>query len=98
MIGVQLLRGDFQVASFRTVTDVREDGRFIAFGHPFTHRGNVDFFASAAYVHHTLPSLEVPFKIVSLGSTIGQIEQDRAVGLGGRLNGQSVCVGEYCSS
>lgn len=92
MIGVQLLRGDFQVASFGTVTDVREDGRFIAFGHPFTHRGNVDFFASAAYVHHTLPSLEVPFKIVSLGSTIGQIEQDRAVGLGGRLNGQSEYV------
>ena len=88
MIGVQLLRGDFQVASFGTVTHVKEDGRFLAFGHPFTHRGNVDFFASAAYVHHTLPSLELPFKIVSLGSTIGKIEQDRAVGLGGSLGGQ----------
>ena len=85
MIGVQLLRGDFQVASFGTVTDVREDGRFVAFGHPFTHRGAVDFFASAAYVHYTLPSLDMPFKIVSLGSTIGQIGQDRAVGLGGTL-------------
>ncbi len=89
MVGVQLLRGDFQVASFGTVTHVKDDGRFIAFGHPFTHRGSVDFFASAAYVHHTLPSLEVPFKIVSLGSTIGKIEQDRAVGLGGTL-GSSV--------
>ncbi len=88
MIGVQLLRGDFQVASFGTVTHVKNDGRFIAFGHPFTHRGNVDFFASAAYVHHTLPSLDVPFKIVSLGSTIGKIEQDRAVGLGGSLGDQ----------
>lgn len=88
MIGVQLLRGDFQVASFGTVTHVKNDGRFIAFGHPFTHRGNVDFFASAAYVHYTLPSLEIPFKIVSLGSTIGKIEQDRAVGLGGGLGSQ----------
>ncbi|MCK9525562.1 MAG: peptidase S55 SpoIVB, partial [Limnochordia bacterium] len=89
MVGVQLLRGDFQVASFGTVTHVKEDGRFIAFGHPFTHRGKVDFFASAAYVHHTLPSLDVPFKIVSLGSTIGKIEQDRSVGLGGSLGDQS---------
>lgn len=88
MIGVQLLRGDFQVASFGTVTHVKNDGRFLAFGHPFTHRGNVDFFASAAYVHHTLPSLDIPFKIVSLGSTIGRVEQDRAVGLGGRLGEQ----------
>lgn len=85
MVGVQLLRGDFQVSSFGTVTHVQEDGRFIAFGHPFTHRGDVDFFASAAYVHYTMPSLEVPYKIVSLGSTIGNIEQDRAVGLGGRI-------------
>ncbi|HKM43534.1 MAG TPA: SpoIVB peptidase S55 domain-containing protein [Limnochordia bacterium] len=88
MVGVQLLRGDFQVASFGTVTHVKEDGRFLAFGHPFTHRGKVGFFASAAYVHHTLPSLDVPFKIVSLGSTIGRIEQDRAVGLGGYLGSQ----------
>lgn len=86
MIGVQLLKGDFQVASFGTVTHVKEDGRFLAFGHPFTHGGEVDFFASAAYVHYTLPSFEVPFKIVSLGSTIGKIEQDRAVGLGGSLS------------
>ena len=88
MVGVQLLRGDFQVASFGTVTHVQEDGRFVAFGHPFTHRGAVDFFASTAYVHYTLPSLEVPFKLVSLGSTIGKIEQDRAVGIGGSLGTQ----------
>lgn len=85
MVGVQLLRGDFQVASFGTVTDVLEDGRFIAFGHPFTHRGEVEFFASTAYVHHTLPNLEMPYKIASLGSTIGTVSQDRLSGLGGNL-------------
>lgn len=92
MVGVQLLKGDFQVASFGTVTHVQGDGRFVAFGHPFTHRGNVDFFASAAYVHYTLPSLDVPYKIVSLGSTIGRIEQDRAVGIGGSLGSQAQYV------
>lgn len=85
MVGVQLLRGDFVVASFGTVTDVKDDGRFIAFGHPVFHRGGVDFFASAAYVHYTLPNMEVPMKIVSLGATIGKISQDRAAGIGGVL-------------
>lgn len=86
MVGVQLLRGDFQVASFGTVTDVLEDGRFLAFGHPFTHRGKVDFFASTAYVHYTMPNLEMPYKIASLGSTIGTIGQDRISGLAGSLD------------
>ena len=90
MVGVQLLRGDFQVASFGTVTHVRDDGKFIGFGHPFTHKGAVDYFASAAYVHYTLPSIDMPSKIVSLGSTIGNIKQDRIVGIGGELGVESV--------
>lgn len=92
MVGVQLLRGDFQVASFGTVTHVREDGRFIGFGHPFTHKGTVEFFASAAYVHYTLPSIDMSTKIVSLGSTIGSIKQDRATGIGGELGDESVYI------
>lgn len=92
MIGVQLLRGDFTVASFGTVTHVRDDGRFIAYGHPFTHRGAVDYFAADAYVHYTLPSREVPYKIVSLGNTIGAIDQDRAAGIGGVLDAEAAYV------
>lgn len=85
MFGVQLLRGDFQVASFGTVTHVKDDGRFIAMGHPVFHRGAVEFFASAAYVHYTLPNLEAPMKIVSLGATVGKVAQDRSAGVGGIL-------------
>lgn len=92
MIGVQLLRGDFEVGAFGTVTHVQDDGRFLAMGHSFLHMGAVDFFASAAYVHYTLPHLEVPMKIVSMGSTIGRIEQDRVAGLGGRLGTSSSYV------
>lgn len=85
MVGVQLLRGDFVAAAYGTVTHVKEDGRFISFGHPFSQRGPVDFFATAAYVHYVLPSTEVPFKIVSLGATVGKVAQDRTAGLGGTL-------------
>ncbi|MDI9439128.1 SpoIVB peptidase S55 domain-containing protein [Candidatus Darwinibacter acetoxidans] len=85
MFGVQLLRGDFMVASYGTVTHVLEDGRFVAMGHPVFHRGPVEFFASAVYVHHTMPNLEVPSKIVSLGATVGKVAQDRAAGVGGIL-------------
>lgn len=92
MIGVQLLRGDFLVASFGTVTHVQDDGRFIAYGHPFTHKGAVEFFAADAYVHYTLPSGEVPYKIVSLGKTIGSVDQDRAAGIGGLLGGDASYV------
>jgi len=85
MVGVQLLRGDFVVATYGTVTHVREDGRFIAMGHPVFHRGAVDFFATAVYVHQTLSNLEVPVKIASLGATVGKVAQDRAAGVGGVL-------------
>ncbi len=87
-VAVQLLRGDFEVASFGTVTHVQDDGRFIAFGHPFTHKGDVSFFASTADVHYTMPNLDFPYKIVSVGSAVGGVFQDRAVGIGGVL-GQS---------
>lgn len=82
---VQLLRGDFQAASFGTVTHVDEDGRFVGFGHPFTHKGKVDFFAADAYVHYTMPSIDFPFKILSVGDVIGGVYEDRAAGVAGSL-------------
>ncbi|NLM41766.1 MAG: hypothetical protein GX199_05600 [Firmicutes bacterium] len=85
MFGVQLLRGDFAVATYGTVTHVKEDGRFIGMGHPVFHRGAVEFFASAAYVHQTIPNLEAPVKVVSLGATVGKVSQDRTAGVGGLL-------------
>jgi len=85
MFGVQLLRGDFVVATYGTVTHVKDDGRFVGMGHPVFHRGTVDFFASAAYVHYTIPNIEAPMKVVSLGATVGKVSQDRMAGVGGVL-------------
>lgn len=83
--GVQLMRGDFQAASFGTVTHVDED-RFVGFGHPFLHKGQVNYFVTPAQIHYTMPNLEFPFKVASSGPTIGSLYQDRAAGVAGDFN------------
>jgi hypothetical protein len=80
---VQLLKGDFQAAVMGTVTHVTEDGRFVGMGHSVTHRGSVGFFAADAYVHYTMPSLDVPYKIFSVGEVVGGVFEDRAAGVAG---------------
>jgi hypothetical protein len=82
---VQLLKGDFQAAAFGTVTHVEDDGRFVGFGHPFTHKGQVNFLAADAYVHYTMPSLDFPYKILSVGEPLGGVFEDRAAGVAGAL-------------
>ena len=84
-IGVQLVRGDVDVTAIGTVTAIDEQGRFVAFGHPFLHRGGVDYVASGAYIVHTVPSTAIPFKIGSPLGVIGRVGQDRAAGIAGRL-------------
>ena len=83
---VQLLRGDFQVAAFGTITEIDEHNRFVGFGHPFLHKGNVNYFVAPAVIHQTLPNLEFPFKIASAGPSAGTVYQDRAAGVGGVLH------------
>lgn len=83
---VQLLRGDFQVAAFGTITDIDERQRFIGFGHPFMHKGDVNYFAAPAMVHYVMPHAEIPYKIASAGESIGVVYQDRAAGVAGQLN------------
>ena len=83
--GVQLMRGDFQAASFGTVTHV-EGERFVGFGHPFLHKGKVNYFVTPAQIHYTMPNLEFPFKVASSGPTIGSLHQDRAAGVAGDFN------------
>lgn len=82
---VQLLRGDFQAASFGTVTHVAGH-KFVGFGHSFMHRGEVEYFVTPASVHYTMPNLEFPFKIASTGPTVGSLLQDRGVGVAGVLD------------
>lgn len=83
--GIQLLRGDFQVVAFGTVTEIDKDNRFVGFGHPFLHKGNVNYFVAPAIIHYTMPNLEIPFKIASTGSSVGSLRLDRSSGVAGIL-------------
>ncbi|HHW09638.1 MAG TPA: hypothetical protein GXX29_06660 [Firmicutes bacterium] len=81
-IGVQLIRGDVNYTAIGTLTFLT-DGGFSAFGHPFLHRGQVDFFATGAYIHQTVKSSQVPFKLGSPLSPIGRLLQDRSAAIAG---------------
>ncbi len=81
-IGVAVSYGDFSVGATGTVTAV--DGkRVLAFGHPFLHKGNVNYFMTDAKVVGTISGPTDGMKIASIGNIIGRINQDREAGVAG---------------
>ena len=83
-VGVAVAYGDFAVGATGTVTAV--DGkRILAFGHPFLHRGNVNYFMTEAQVVGTISGQSNGMKIANIGNIIGRINQDRATGVAGTL-------------
>ncbi|MFQ5670848.1 MAG: hypothetical protein ACE5HD_10090 [Acidobacteriota bacterium] len=87
-IAAVLVRGDLTMAATGTVTLV--SGRqVLAFGHPLSRAGRIDFPMARASVLATVPSLAGSFKVVRIGSTIGAFRQDRSAGVAGRLEAVS---------
>ena len=85
-VAVQLVRGDISVASIGTLTYV-DQGQFLAFGHPFTNRGQVNYLLSRAHINAVIPSSEQPFKLGSPYSRLlGSVTQDRGAGIAGRID------------
>jgi hypothetical protein len=85
-IAVQLVRGDISVASIGTLTYI-DKGQFLAFGHPFTNRGEVNYLLSRANISAVIPSSEQPFKLGSpYHNLLGSVTQDRGAGIAGRMN------------
>lgn len=85
-VAVQLVRGDISVASIGTLTYI-EQGKFLAFGHPFTNRGDVNYLLSRANISAVIPSSEQPFKLGSpYHRLLGSVTQDRGAGIAGELN------------
>ena len=83
-VGVAVVYGDFLVGATGTVTAV--DGkRILAFGHPFMHRGNVNYFMTDASVVGTYSGVSNGMKIANIGNIIGRINQDREAGIAGIL-------------
>lgn len=84
-IGAQLVRGDISVGALGTTTWV-DEGKVIAFGHPFIHDGQSSYFMTTAKVIGVIPSVNSAFKLGIIGNTVGRIEQDRTAGIGGQLS------------
>ena len=83
-VGVAIVYGDFTVGATGTVTAV--DGKkILGFGHPFLHRGNVNYFMTDATVVGTISGQSNGMKIANIGNIIGRISQDRETGIAGTI-------------
>lgn len=84
-MGVAVVCGDFVVGATGTVTAV-DDKKILAFGHPFTHAGNVNFFMTDSAVIGSISGENGNgVKIANVGNIIGRINQDREAGIAGIL-------------
>ena len=83
-VGVAVVCGDFLVGATGTVTATDGD-RILAFGHPFLHKGNVNYFMTDATVVGTIAGQSNGMKIANVGDIIGRISQDRETGIAGRI-------------
>ena len=84
-LGVAIIYGDFSLGATGTVTAV--DGkRVLAFGHSFTHSGNVNYFMTDASVIGSVSGTTGSgVKLAGIGHIIGRINQDRESGISGML-------------
>jgi len=83
-VSVVLVDGDFELAANGTVTD-RYGDHVLAFGHPFLGLGPVRVPMAAAEVVTVLSSANNSFKISNTGEIVGAFEQDRQLGIQGRI-------------
>ena len=90
-VAVVLVSGDLQLAATGTVTDHLGD-RILAFGHPFIGAGAISAPMAAAEVVTVLSSQYTSFKIANLGQTVGAFEQDRQMGIEGRLGARATTI------
>lgn len=81
-VALQWVRGDVNLAAVGTVTHVEGD-RFVAFGHTAGNWGEIDSFASTAYVHTIVRNNDLGFKLASPVKAVGRFTQDRSAGVGG---------------
>jgi hypothetical protein len=87
-----LAYGDVTAAATGTTTAVC-DGMALAFGHPFTYRGEVNASAhsASAITIQDDPTL-APFKLANIGGTVGTLDQDRFVGIRSALGAAPIPI------
>lgn len=84
-VGVVMAYGDFFAGGTGTVTAVDGD-RILAFGHPMSYKGNVNYFLTEADVIGTAGGILNGIKVSSFGKIIGRVNQDRFSGVSGILH------------
>ncbi len=84
-VGVVMAYGDFFAGGTGTVTAVNGD-KILAFGHPMTYKGNVNYFLTEADVIGTAGGILNGVKVSSFGKIIGRVNQDRFSGVSGILH------------
>lgn len=84
-VGVSLMYGDMSLGALGTVTWVGDDGKILAFGHPFMSRGDSNFYMNNVWVLGCIPNLQSSYKVGNLGAPIGKITEDRASGISGEI-------------
>jgi hypothetical protein len=82
MVGVQLIRGDWNIHSYGTVTH-RDGDRLVAFGHPMFWSGQTEWPMITVDVHFIVANLLRSFKFGSVIETVGTVTQDRASAIAG---------------
>lgn len=82
MVGVQLVRGDWNIHAYGTVTH-REGDRLVAFGHPMLSTGQIEWPMITVDVHFVVANLLRSFKLGSAIEAVGTMTQDRASAIAG---------------
>ncbi len=83
-VAAVLVDGDFRLAATGTVTD-RYNDQVLAFGHQFLGMGPIKVPMATSEVVTVLSNQYTSFKISNLGEEIGAFEQDRKMGIQGRI-------------
>ena len=84
-VGVSLMHGDMSLGALGTVTWVGDDGKILAFGHPFMARGDSNFYMNRVWILGCIPNMQSSYKVGNLGAPIGKIVEDRASGIAGEI-------------
>ncbi len=83
-VAALLVWGDVELSAVGTVTATSTNGKFLAFGHEFLDRGQVNYPSARAFIHETINSSEFPFKLATPLYINGVINQDREVAIAGQ--------------
>lgn len=84
-VAVRLMGGAVDLAAIGTITTV-DDGRLLAFGHPFLGIGPASYAVAAASVTTVVPSSVVPFKLANTSPvTLGTVDLDAPAGVAGLI-------------